>query len=202
MADYPTRLVQEHTLFDGRRVLIRPVREDDDTLERAFLSDLSGDSRYLRFQKWVKLPSDKLVAFLTHVDHDRHLALVCIARSGPAQEIVGEARYVVNAEGKSCDFAIVIADGWHKSGIAGLLMNALIGAARERGLATMESQVLTCNTEMLRFAHGLGFEVQHVPDDMTTVRIVKALQANARERLGRRASSALVTKSESGSCQT
>jgi acetyltransferase len=187
MADYPTRLVQEHTLFNGRRVLIRPVREDDGALERAFLSNLSGDSRYLRFQKWVKVPSDKLISFLTHVDYDRHLALVCVARSSLAQEIVGEARYVVNADGKSCDFGIVIADGWHKSGIAGLLMNALIAAARERRLATMESQVLTCNAEMLRFAHGLGFEVQHIPDDMTTVRIVKALQASPPQRLGSRA---------------
>jgi acetyltransferase len=192
--------VHEHTLFDGRRVLIRPVREDDETLERAFVSNLSGDTRYLRFQKWVKVPSDKLVAFLTHVDYDRHLALVCAARSDTAEEIVGEARYVVNPDGKSCDFAIVIADGWHKSGIAGLLMEALIGAARERGLLTMESQVLTCNTDMLRFARGLGFEVQHIPDDMTTVRIVKMLQARPPQRRERHASSAPVPEKESGRC--
>lgn len=180
MADYPAHLVHEHKLFDGRRVFIRPVREDDDALERAFLNDLSGDSRYLRFQKWVKVPSDKLMRFLTHVDYDRHLALVSVTRSDGAEQIVGEARYVVNPDGKSCDFGIVIADGWHKTGIAGLLMNALIGAARDRGLLTMESQVLSCNGEMLRFAHGLGFEVQHVPDDATTVRIIKTLQTSLR----------------------
>jgi acetyltransferase len=200
MGDYPTRLVHEHTLFDGRRVLIRPVRESDETLERAFLSDLSGDSRYLRFQKWVKLPSEKLVTFLTHVDYDRHLALVCVTGSGGAEEIVGEARYVVNADGKSCDFAIIIADGWHKSGIAGLLMNALIGAARERGLAIMESQVLSCNTDMLRFARGLGFEVEHIPHDMTTVRVVKTLQASPSQRRERRAASSPVPDKETTAC--
>ena len=177
MAEYPTRLVHEYTLLDGRVVLIRPVRQDDATLERSFLDDLSGDTRYMRFQKWVQAPSDKLIRFLTHVDYDQHLALVCVARSGDAEQIVGEARYIVNADGTSCDFGIVIADGWHKSGIAGLLMSALIEAARERGLLSMESQVLCSNSHMLRFAHGLGFEVQHVPDDMTTVRIVKTLQA-------------------------
>ena len=194
MADYPSRLVHEHTLFDGRHVLIRPVREDDETLERAFVSNLSGDSRYLRFQKWVKVPSDKLIGFLTHVDYERHLALVCVPLSPSAEEIVGEARYVVNPDGKSCDFAIMIADGWHKSGIAGLLMNALIGAARERGLLTMESQVLACNTPMLRFAHGLGFEVQHLPDDMTTVRIVKTLQARPPQPPDRSVSAFAVTE--------
>jgi acetyltransferase len=175
MAEYPRELVREHTLFDGRRVVIRPVRDEDERLERNFVSALSGENRYMRFQEWVSTPSEGLLRFLTHVDYERHVALVCVARSGDAEDIVGEARYVVNPDGKSCDFGIVIADAWHKSGIAGLLMQDLIAAARERGLGTMESQVLACNTDMLRFAHGLGFEVQHVPDDMSVVRIVKRL---------------------------
>lgn len=58
-------------------------------------------------------------------------------------------------------------------------MNALTRAARERGLATMESQVLSSNADMLRFAHGLGFELQHLPDDIRIVRIVKGLQPAA-----------------------
>lgn len=38
---------------------------------------------------------------------------------------------------------------------------------------------LELNGDMLRFAHGLGFEVQHVPDDVSVMRIVKRLQAAA-----------------------
>jgi acetyltransferase len=172
MADYPRDLVHEHTLADGRHVTIRPVRDDDEMLERSFVSNLSGESRYLRFQKWVRVPSERLVSFLTHVDHERHLALVCVAEG----RIVGEARYVVNAGGRSCDFGIVIADDWHRSGIAGVLMAALMSAARARGLETIESQVLHSNTAMLRFARGLGFTIELVPDDPTVVRIVKALE--------------------------
>ena len=82
---------------------------------------------------------------------------------------------MVGGNGTSCDFAIVIADDWHRTGIAGLLMSALIHTARAHGLATMESQVLSWNTDMLRFARGLGFEIEHPPGDMSTVRIVKKL---------------------------
>jgi acetyltransferase len=89
MPDYPQDLVHEHTLLDGRRVVIRPVREDDEAREAAFLNALSGMSRYLRFQKWVKVPSEKLVRFLTHVDYDRHLALVCVAPAQTGERIVG-----------------------------------------------------------------------------------------------------------------
>ena len=77
---------------------------------------------------------------------------------GAAAEVAGEARYVVNPDGKSCEFGVMIADAWRKSGVAGLLMEALIRVARERGLASMEGLVL--RYPPLRFARALGFEVQ------------------------------------------
>ncbi|MBI3915649.1 MAG: GNAT family N-acetyltransferase [Betaproteobacteria bacterium] len=69
----------------------------------------------------------------------------------------------------------MIADDWHKTGIAGLLMEALIRVARERGLEQMEGLVLTSNTTMLRFARALGFQVRPMADDLTTKLIVKKL---------------------------
>jgi acetyltransferase len=175
MAVYPANLIHEHRLADGRTVTIRPIRPDDGTREKDFLTALSGESRYLRFQRWVAAPSDDLIHFLTDVDFERHLALVCTAPRDHDEELVGEARYVANPNGKSCEFSIVIADAWQKSGIAGLLMDALIRAARERGLTHMEGLVLSSNVAMLRFAHALGFEVSAVPEDRTTMRIVKRL---------------------------
>jgi acetyltransferase len=176
MPDYPTQLVREHRLLDGRKVVIRPIRADDDLLERDFLrSGVSGESRYMRFHKWVGAPSDKLIHFLTDIDYDRHMAFVCVHGEGDDAEVCGEARYVVNPDGKSCEFGVVIADAWRKSGIAGLLMEALIRIARERGLTSMEGLVLRNNPPMLRFARALGFEVHSVPEDALTLRIVKAL---------------------------
>ena len=175
MADYPAHLARERRLFDGRTVTIRPVRRDDEVREHDFFSEMSGDSRYLRFHKWVHAPSEKLIHFLTDIDYDRHMAFVCTETQAGGEKLVGEARYVVNPDGKGCDFGVVIADSWHKTGIAGLLMEALIRTARERGLGIMEGIVLTRNAEMIRFARGLGFAVQPVPEDPTTMRIVKKL---------------------------
>jgi acetyltransferase len=175
MAEYPAHLVCEHQLFDGRMVTLRPIRPEDAALVREFLNELSGESKYMRFQKWVHAPSDKLIHFLTEVDYDRHMALVCTAQHGDRDEIVGEARYVANPDGRTCELGIVIADAWHKSGIAGLLMEALIQAARERGVQSIEGLVLAHNTEMLRFVRALGFDTQPVTDDRKIMRIVKEL---------------------------
>lgn len=176
MPDYPLQLVRERTLLDGRKVVIRPIRADDDLLERDFLrSAVSGEGRYMRFHKWVGAPSDKLLHFLTDIDYDRHMAFVCVHGEGEDAEVCGEARYVVNPDGKSCEFGVVIADAWRRSGIAGLLMEALIRVARERGLTSMEGLVLRNNPAMLRFARALGFEVHSAPEDALALRIVKAL---------------------------
>lgn len=179
MAEYPEHLVRAHRLIDGRTVTVRPIRPEDFAPVREFLNELSGESKYMRFQKWVRAPSDQLIHFLTEVDYDRHLALVCTAWSGDRDEIVGEARYVADSQGRTCELGIVVADAWHKSGVAGILMEALIHAARERGLARMEGLVLSSNAEMLRFVRALGFETEPAPEDRTLMRISKVLQGPA-----------------------
>jgi len=175
MTEYPAHLVRNHRLLDGGSVTIRPVRPDDAQRMREFLGGLSDESRYLRFQEWVGTPSQNMIHFLTDIDYDRHLALVCTVPHDGGEQLVGEARYVIYPDGRSCEFSIAIADSWQKTGIAGLLMHALIRAARQRELTTMEGVVLSSNAAMLRFARALGFEVHSAPEDRTVTRIVKKL---------------------------
>lgn len=171
---YPAHLVRERRLADGRTVTIRPARADDGPRLRAFLAGVSPENRYLRFQKWVKGPTENVMRYFSGVDYDRHMAFVCTTAGDGGEEIVGDARYVVYEDGVGCDFAIVIADGWHQSGIAGLLMEALIRAARARGLKSMESLVLSTNRQMLKFARQLGFK-REPAGEATQVCIIKKL---------------------------
>lgn len=176
MADYPSQYVSRRRLRDGRTVTIRPIRADDGARTAAFVRRLSGETRYLRFQKWVEAPSDRLIHFLTDIDYDRHMALVAAAgRDDGGEDIVGEARFVANADGESCDLGIVIADDWHSSGLAGVLMDALMRIARAHGLRRMEGIVLATNSTMLRFMRSLGFRTFPAPQDRTIVRIEKRL---------------------------
>ncbi len=172
---YPSELVRKHTLWDGRTVTIRPIRADDDARVRAFLSATSEESRYKRFQKWVEAPSNTLVHFLTDIDYDRHMAFVCSVGVEGEEELVGEARYGAPPVGTRCELGIIIQDSWRKTGVAGLLMEALIRAARSHGFEVMDGMVLVNNRAMLRFARALGFEIEHLGDDRETLRIVMNL---------------------------
>jgi acetyltransferase len=176
MAAYPGALEQERRLPDGRTVRIRPIRAGDEPGEQEFIDRLSGDTRRRRFMKYAGAVNAGLVHFFTHVDYDRHMAFVCEATIDGKPHLVGDARYTANPDGRSCEFGIVVADDWHHTGIAQLLMSALMRAARERGFETMEGLVLSDNADMLGFVGALGFEIGEAPPQAPrVVRVVKRL---------------------------
>ena len=181
---YPRELVRKHALWDGRTVTIRPIRADDAERVREFLAATSEESRYKRFQKWVEAPSNTLVHFLTDVDYDRHMAFVCSVEHEGDEELVGEARYGAPPTGTRCELGIILKDSWRKTGVAGLLMEALISAARHHGFEVMDGMVLASNGAMLRFARALGFEVEQLDDDRETLRIVMNLTPPPARRTG------------------
>lgn len=176
MAEYPAELIRVHTLFDGSQVTIRPIRREDAPLEQEFVRHLSRDSRHARFMVTLtELPASKL-KYLTEIDYEHHLALVAVVRRDGCEVEVGVARYVVGPAADSCEFAVAVDDAWQGSGVAGVLMLALMDAARARGLKSMEGFVLASNHKMLKFARQLGFEAHRVTDDPQTVHVWRALQ--------------------------
>jgi len=85
-------------------------------------------------------------------------------------------RYITLPDGKSCEYAIAIADAWQGRGLGRILMTAIIDAARERGLEAMMGWVLAANAPMLRLCADLGFVA--TPDgDPFTRRMVLDLTA-------------------------
>lgn len=165
------RLAREHRLADGRSVLIRPIRPADEEAMRAFLDRLCETTKRRRFMARAHRVNGELLRYLTHVDYDRHVAFVCEAGGA----IVGDARYVANPDGRSCELGIVVADDWHHTGVAQLLVRALLEAARARGFESMQGIVLADNRDMLDFVRELGFESSFAPEDPTMRRIAKAL---------------------------
>lgn len=169
------RLTEAQHVIGGANVTVRPIRPDDLELEAAFVRHLSAETRYKRFLVTVGELSDAKLHYFTEVDQLRHVALAAIVERDARPAIVGVARYIVEPGNDSCEFAIAVDDDWQGSGLAGILMRALIGVARSRGLATMEGTVLATNARMLKFTRQLGFIQQRDPDDRETVRVLLRL---------------------------
>lgn len=162
---YPSELVSAITLPDGTAVTLRPIRPEDADMEQAFVKSLSEDTRYFRFMDALReLPRAMLVRF-TQLDYAREMALIAVRGSEDREEQVGVARYVTNPDGESCEFALVVSDAWQGRGLGRRLMQYLIQIAAANGLKSMEGEVLSGNTPMLRLMGSLGFTTSTSQED-------------------------------------
>jgi GNAT superfamily N-acetyltransferase len=156
-------------LRDGTTVLIRPIRGEDEAIERRFIEHLSPQSRRFRFLGNVKNPSSALITQLTHPDPQREAAFVALVADGAEKREIGVARFSARADGLVCECAVAVSDEWQNRGLATLLMQHLIDLARTRGIECMYSIDASDNVAMRQLAEHLGFKRKPDPDDSTQV---------------------------------
>jgi len=172
---YPSEMMWRWVLPDGTRVLIRAIRPDDRQIEQEFVRNLSSESRYFRFMSAVNELSEGMLNRFTRIDYARELALIAVVTENSHEREIAVARYVTNPDGRSCEFAIAVADAWQHRRIGRTLMSCLMSAARSRGLQVMEGFVLSSNHKMLGLMHALGFAVRCVEDDPTMKQVSRSL---------------------------
>ncbi|EIJ34742.1 bifunctional acetate--CoA ligase family protein/GNAT family N-acetyltransferase [Thiothrix nivea] len=175
---YPNDLVKRQQLADGTDITIRPIRPEDAEIEQAFVRNLSKESRYMRFMQALRELTPDMLVRLTQIDYDREMAFLALSKQNGEELEIGVARYAINPDKASCEFALVIADEWQNRGLGGLMMQTLIDTARSRGLRTVEGEVLAHNTGMLKLMQRLGFDKHRSEMDDNIVIVVKRLGDN------------------------
>ncbi len=166
---YPRHLIRSTYLSDGTPLTIRPIRTDDADHVQDFTRNLSEESRLMRFMGQVNELSPEMLMQFTQLDYRREMALVAMAELEGKQVLVGVARYVINPDEKSCEFAIVVSDRIQHQGLGTRLMKGLFEAAKQHGLDVIEGTVLKKNAPMLRLMKELGFSQRPDPDDRDLV---------------------------------
>jgi acetyltransferase len=173
---YPVHLIQQWQMNDGRDVTIRPIRPEDADMEQEFVRGMSDESRYYRFMDTLRELSQTMLVRFTQIDYDREMALIGTITEADGKEMqIGVARYVVNPDGESVEFALAVGDNWQKCGVGRKLMTALIDCARQKGYRAVVGDVLSNNTKMFRLMTSLGFSIHPHPDDTAVKRVVKPL---------------------------
>lgn len=172
---YPVDLVKQVQLPDGTDLTLRPIRAEDAQIVQDFVRGMSPQTKYFRFMQSLQELSQPELIRLTQIDYHRELALIATVQADAGEQEIGVARYAMNPDGESCEFALVVADAWQHRGIGSRLMQALMDAARARGFHTLEGEVLGSNQAMLALVRDLGFSVRTSPDDPAVKRVNRSL---------------------------
>ena len=157
---YPRELEQALE-WQGHRLLIRPIRpEDEATLADLILSLKPEDARMRFFGTMRKLPRSQLARF-TQIDYDREMALVAIERdSNGVERSLGEVRVVADPDNAVADFAIVVRSDMKGKGLGRLLLQSIVDYCRSRGTGELRGETLSGNLRMKHLARDLGFTLK------------------------------------------
>jgi acyl-CoA hydrolase/GNAT superfamily N-acetyltransferase len=157
---YPAQYEENVTTPDGSQVFVRPIRPDDEPLMREMFYDFSEQTKYLRYHAALKsMPHNKLQVFCT-VDYRTEMALIGLVGKPGEEDVVGVARYMTDAEGRSAEVAFTVRDEWQRKGLGSYFFNRLVQIGRENGVTQFEAYVLVENSGMLKIFHRSGLVVE------------------------------------------
>lgn len=173
---YPQELTQHYQLTNGMNITIRPIRPEDAFLEKNFFHRLSERTKYFRFMQALQELTPEMIVRFTQIDYDREMAFVAVTDEENMPSELGVGRYLMNPDGNSVEFALVVADDCHCLGIGSRIMKTLMQTAKQKGIAFIEGEILTVNEPMLSFVKKLGFSIEAIAGENDVVRVVKDLR--------------------------
>ena len=173
---YPHELIQYYQLNNGVNITIRPIRPEDAILEKDFHNRLSERTKYFRFMQALQELTPEMIVRFTQIDYDREMAFVAVTDDANMPSELGVGRCLMNPDGNSVEFALVVADDCHCLGIGSKIMTTLMQTAKAKGISFFEGEVLVINKPMLSLVTKLGFSIETIADDNEVVRVVKDLR--------------------------
>jgi acetyltransferase len=171
---YPKEWERAAALRDGTRILVRPVRPEDEPLYGPFFAAVTPQDLRLRFFAPVKEFGHRFIARLTQIDYARAMAFVAIEEA--TGNMLGVIRLHADANYDSGEYAVLVRSDLKGRGLGYLLMQLIIEYARVEGLKTIEGQVLSENTAMLAMCKELGFDIALDPRDPDTYLVKLAIR--------------------------
>ncbi|PYQ31759.1 MAG: GNAT family N-acetyltransferase [Acidobacteria bacterium] len=152
---YPAQFESDVVLRTGRTLRIRPIRPGDSEQLLRFYADLSPASLHARF---FDMPSPERAAESSPADVDYVHEFGAIAEL--KDKIVGVAHYFASKQHPDvAEVAFAIADEAQGCGTGTKLLETLVAAARDHGIARFRAEVLSGNQKMLDVFLSMGFEV-------------------------------------------
>lgn len=160
---YPKDWERETQLKDGRAVLMRPIRPEDEALYPDFFTEVTPEDLRLRFFAPIKDFSHAFLAKLTQLDYERAIAFAAIEKQ--SGKLLGAVRLHADPDHVSGEYAILLRSNLKGQGLGWKLMKLMIEWAKADGISTVKGEILRENRTMISMCEALGFSVKSSPDD-------------------------------------
>lgn len=161
---YPKKYETIWTLRDGRTVLLRPIKPEDEPLWLEMFQNFSEQSiRYRFFQIIKDTPHETRVRYC-NIDYDREIAIVPELTENGRKRILGVTRVSIEPDGKKGEIAFITADPWQGLGLGTKMIDYVLEICKDMKLETIYAITLQDNFQAISLMKKMGFTVKYSDD--------------------------------------
>jgi acetyltransferase len=164
ISPYPSKYIMPFTLNDNRAITLRPIRPEDEPIEREMFTHFSSETQRFRFFGPLKEVTHQMLTRYTQIDYDREIAIVGILEENGKKQMIGVGRIISDPYHDTAEFAVVVADPWQKLGLGSRLTDYLLEIAKEKKLKKVYAYALEDNTAIIHIFEKRAFQISKKDD--------------------------------------
>ena len=166
---YPERLIRPAVLRDGTKIILRPIKPEDEPMWLEMLASCSKESIYSRFRHDFYFDSHEIATQFCYIDYDREMGIVAEVEQDGKKKLIGVGRLIGDPDVITTEYAILITDEWQHKDLGNILTEYCLEIARNAGIKKVVAETTRDNRPMVSVFKKLDFNVHFNDDGTVTV---------------------------------
>jgi acetyltransferase len=146
---YPEEYIRNLQLKDGSKILLRPIKPEDEPLWLEMLGSCSKESIYARFRYFFHWDSHEVATRYCYNDYDREIAIVAETHHENSRKLIGVGRLIADPDLTNAEYAILVTDTWQDRGLGSILTDYCEEIAKGWGIKKVTAQTTSDNPRMI-----------------------------------------------------
>jgi len=164
ISPYPKKYETLWKLRDGRTVLLRPIKPEDEPLWLEMFQNFSEESIRYRFFQIIKDTPHEIRVRYCNIDYDREMAIVAELNEEGRRRILGVVRVSLEPDRKSGEIAFIIADPWQGLGLGTKMVDHVIEICKDMKVEILYAIMLSDNYRAINLMKKMGFALKYQDD--------------------------------------
>ena len=161
---YPTRYEDFCKLQDGRMVLLRPIKPEDEPLWLEMFQNFSEESVRQEFFQTIRDTPHEIRVRYCNIDYDKEIAIVAELAEEGRRRIIGVVRLITEMYGKSGEITVIVADPWQGLGLGSKLIDHITEICKDRQLETIHAKTHSDNHRAIKMLKKKEFTIEYLRD--------------------------------------
>jgi acetyltransferase len=164
ISPYPEKYVSLWKLRDGRTVMLRPIKPEDESLWLEMFHNFSQESLHFRLFQTIVQPAHEYSARYCNIDYDRELAIVAEIEENGKRKMLGVVRLNLAPPEKTGEISFIVTDTMQGQGLGSKMVDYMIEISKDKKLETINAIMLPDNYKAIKLLWEMGFTVESMDD--------------------------------------